>query len=295
MRTAVVSGFDGTTQSGRAVLWAAAESAAEHRPLHIVHALQLPLDELTRVHLPSEAPVVGPLREAAQAHTSEIAAQCQHRWPSLEVRTEVRVGDPLAVLSRAAQDAALLVLGAPWHSQSSRVLLGVTPAKLVRAAKIPVVVVRNARLTSDKAAPPFGRIAVGVDGSAASAQAIDFAFAFASRHGSELIAVHAWDRVPMDVLSRTPMSQLTRDQIIAECRRTLSESLAGRHFPDVTVRSQVTVTDRPEQALLTMAPAVDLLVVGSHGRGAVLSALVGSVSRSVLHYAECPVAVIPKS
>lgn len=37
----------------------------------------------------------------------------------------------------------------------------------------------------------------------------------------------------------------------------------------------------------------DLLVVGSHGRGALAAALVGSVSASMLRYAPCPVLVVP--
>ena len=37
----------------------------------------------------------------------------------------------------------------------------------------------------------------------------------------------------------------------------------------------------------------DLLVVGSHGRGALSATLVGSVSASVLRHAPCPVLVVP--
>jgi nucleotide-binding universal stress UspA family protein len=37
---------------------------------------------------------------------------------------------------------------------------------------------------------------------------------------------------------------------------------------------------------------VDLLFIGSHGRGSIASALMGSVSRRVLHLAHCPVLVV---
>lgn len=38
---------------------------------------------------------------------------------------------------------------------------------------------------------------------------------------------------------------------------------------------------------------VDMIVVGSHGRGAMYHLVVGSVSERVLHGAECPILVVP--
>ena len=39
--------------------------------------------------------------------------------------------------------------------------------------------------------------------------------------------------------------------------------------------------------------AADLIVVGSHGRGPLGNAFIGSVSRGVLHGSACPVVVVP--
>ena len=38
---------------------------------------------------------------------------------------------------------------------------------------------------------------------------------------------------------------------------------------------------------------IDMIVVGSHGRGAMHQLLVGSVSEGVIHASECPVLVVP--
>ena len=37
----------------------------------------------------------------------------------------------------------------------------------------------------------------------------------------------------------------------------------------------------------------DMIVVGSHGKGAMYQLLVGSVSEGVLHKSECPILVVP--
>ena len=39
--------------------------------------------------------------------------------------------------------------------------------------------------------------------------------------------------------------------------------------------------------------SVDMIVVGSHGRGAMYKLLVGSVSEGILHGAECPILIVP--
>jgi nucleotide-binding universal stress UspA family protein len=42
-----------------------------------------------------------------------------------------------------------------------------------------------------------------------------------------------------------------------------------------------------------MKLSADIIVIGTHGRGAVYKLLVGSVSESIIHKAECPIFVVP--
>jgi nucleotide-binding universal stress UspA family protein len=49
----------------------------------------------------------------------------------------------------------------------------------------------------------------------------------------------------------------------------------------------------PSEALCAAAADAELLVLGSHGHGAVHDKLVGSTSERAIHHAPCPVVVIP--
>jgi nucleotide-binding universal stress UspA family protein len=45
--------------------------------------------------------------------------------------------------------------------------------------------------------------------------------------------------------------------------------------------------------LLTAARDADLLVLGNHGRGGIVGALVGSVAQRCAHHAGCPLVLVP--
>lgn len=81
-------------------------------------------------------------------------------------------------------------------------------------------------------------------------------------------------------------------------RAELAEDLAGevawveQHVPGLEISGEV--REGEASAILHDAePAALLIVVGSHGRGALRSALLGSVSRAILHGAKRPVMVVP--
>ncbi|HVN51349.1 MAG TPA: universal stress protein [Acidimicrobiales bacterium] len=53
------------------------------------------------------------------------------------------------------------------------------------------------------------------------------------------------------------------------------------------------VAEPAADALLDASRDADVLVVGTRGRSALASALLGSVSTAVVHHATCPVVVVP--
>ncbi len=290
----VVAGYDGSEAARLAVNWAAEEASSRDLDLLVGYALPWPVAAPQVV--PGALPNVGDsllgeemLRTQAEEILNDVADEIRRRWPGLGVRTRAESGRPADVLAWLGREADLLVVGASGRGALPRMVLGSTAAGLLHAAERPVVVVRP---TQGEFTRP-GRVVVGVDGTALSAPAIEFAYDFADRHGRELVAVHAWSQLPMDALE--PVRAWDEDlyEVQRKAQRLLAECLAGQaeQHPGVVVRREISFR-RAATALLHEAEHAALLVVGSHGRGALGSMLVGSVSHAMIYHAPCPVAVV---
>ena len=282
-RHSVVVGIDVSEPARVAARWAVREADTLRRPLVVIHAFEAEAIAMASLTMPGGVTAEIPLRHAAEVRLREIVDYCRAVAPDVEVTGEFVDGDPVEVLAAASTGAAMLVVGSSGAGTVARVLLGSTSSELVRKATAPVVVVRG----EDVADGSVQRVVVGVDGSPTSIRAVEFGYDFAGRHNAELVAVHAWHD--------HPFAQLTTDTEDARTRApaVLAESLAGmaQRYPDVPVR-EVVSDDKPVHALLDQVGDRTLLVVGSHGRGALGRMLLGSVSHAVLHYAPCPVAVL---
>jgi nucleotide-binding universal stress UspA family protein len=132
-------------------------------------------------------------------------------------------------------------------------------------------------------------IVVGVDGSAQSKAALCWAAEQATRTGSCLWAVTAWHHSALPGWGPTPPD----DDVAAAAGEMLSQAVreALGTDPPVEVRETV-IAGHPAQVLLDTARDAPLLVVGSHGRGGVAGALLGSVSQYCVQHAHCPVVVV---
>ncbi|GLY67782.1 universal stress protein [Amycolatopsis taiwanensis] len=134
-------------------------------------------------------------------------------------------------------------------------------------------------------------VVVGVDGSPASRAALRWAVTEAAATGREVRAVAAWSYAPALEPGGTV---LPVDEMAAAHRRTLDEVIArtvGKE-PGVKVDALLIEGD-PVDALLEASKDASLLALGSHGRGLLMTALLGSVSARCLRRATCPVLIFP--
>ena len=275
----VTVGVDGSPASGTAVEWAITESRYRQLPLLLVHVVDYPLLSGT-VLAQAASPVLvteSPLLSAEAARVHRLA-------PNLEVDTRLIMGGPAAELIELSRHSVLTVLGQRGQGGFAGLLLGSVGAHVAVHAHGPVVVV-----PAGAPAPGTfgGRIVVGVDDSPQAQEALAFAFEEASARAAALTAVHAWavpDRGAADE---------NADHVLGYHREMLAAALADWRgkYPDVSVRQRL-VYGTPARSLLSAVTELDLLVVGSRGRGGFAGLLLGSTSQALLHHAPCPVAVV---
>lgn len=137
------------------------------------------------------------------------------------------------------------------------------------------------------------RILVAVDGSDLSHKAARMAADIAVRFGAKLSLAYVIPRLllPPDVYGLT-LAEVEREQ------RSFADKLVGEAMAklgDAGVEVETTVlSGSPAESLAeaATAPDVDLVVVGSRGRGSVARVFLGSVSDRLVHISSKPVLVV---
>ena len=284
----VVVGIDGSRAALDAARWAAGAAVRLGAPLLLAHTYP---DEATFYNgtaMMIDAQFIQELREDGNTMLDAATAAALQDQPGLAVERDVRSGTAASHLIELSRAARIVAVGAQGAGAVTDYLLGSTVLRTVNHAHSPVAVVRGAPAPESPDARP---IVVGVDGSQVSEKAVEEAFALASAFGVGLDAVHAWSGEKQHGLAHA--SKYVDWAAYEEVEKAVvSESLAGirDEYPDVPV-TEVTTQGASADILLRHAATAQLLVVGSHGRGKLMGALLGSVSQNLVHHAPCPVLV----
>ncbi len=143
-------------------------------------------------------------------------------------------------------------------------------------------------------------VVVGVDGSAVSREVLRHALVAAGRREADLHVITSV-AVELYYLGGAPLPVPDPGDIRGEAHDRVSALLAGlQGDPDVSavpgvpdVGVTLVVSERPAAAeLVDRSRGAELLVVGGRGRGALRSALLGSVALHCVTHAACPVVVV---
>jgi nucleotide-binding universal stress UspA family protein len=132
-------------------------------------------------------------------------------------------------------------------------------------------------------------VVVGIDGSDASLEALEWAARQAELTGANLEIVMTWDW-PMTYGWAVPIPEgYDPEQDVQKALEKVQADLGVKH-PDIEIAARV-LRGHPAQLLVEESKGADLLVVGSRGHGEFVGMVIGSVSEYCATNAHCPVLV----
>ncbi|MFE9605974.1 universal stress protein [Streptomyces hokutonensis] len=289
MELPLVVGVDGSDGSLLAVDWAVDEAARLGLPLRLVYAS---LWERYEGAVPSGSRERPSEQVMADNTVGSAAERAHRRHPEVKMSTEVVPEEAVSALMREGPTAFALVTGVRGRGELTGLLLGSVSLAVAARAACPVIVVRG-----DEAgrSGTHERILLGAGEPAAGGEAVRFAFREAEGRKCTLDVVRAW---------RCPVHETADDPLLAEDPAHRHEERASAlldallrdpmaDHPGVRVRRS-TVEGPARRVLLNRTAAADLVVVGARRRTGHFGLQLGRVAHTLLHHADCPVAVVPQ-
>ncbi|MFE2069161.1 universal stress protein [Streptomyces sp. NPDC059467] len=289
MTLPLVVGVDGSDGSLLAVDWAVDEAARHDLPLRLVYAS---LWERYEAGVPSDSGERPSERVLAEHIVASAAERAALRSPDVKVTADVLLDDAVRALLSAGDGAHALVTGSRGRSELTGLLLGSVGLAVAARAHCPVIVVRG-----DRAGLAGGheRILLGAGEPVSGAEAARFAFREAEARNCTLDVVRAWRCPAHEVGNQVVLAEVARQQ--EDKASALLDTLLGEAqsaHPKVRVRS-VTAEGPAHRILVDRSAAADLVVVGARRRHGHVGLQLGRVAHTLLHHAECPVAVVPQT
>jgi hypothetical protein len=269
----VVVEVDGTAEGLRVVDYACAEAMRS--------GSELILARLYREHGP-DASDLPPAEQADSDLRIATAHARRQAGPSLPMTAVSVRGTRLRELPRIARNARLLIVGRSRARGPQRLISAQGNLFLAARTACPVVVVP----ASWKPSSADRTVAVGIDGTALSTEAVEFAFRTAAEREGNLVVVHA-EHVPRQVAA----DRSFEESWVRTADLTVAEALAGwsARYPEVRITRYL--TGRPAvAALVRESQQAGLVVIGAHAGALPIG---DPVARRTVAAITCPVAIVP--
>ncbi|GAA1180055.1 universal stress protein [Nesterenkonia xinjiangensis] len=298
----VIVGFDASDQGTRALHYAAVEAHRRSLPLTVISAFTVP--RAVAGYVDSAAEITGDslARRGAEDMLDE-AREHLRNYPGT-VAYRVEHGDAAGVMIARSENAAFAVVGGRGRGGFVGRLLGSVSSALPAHAHCPTTVVNRrydpgmiGGATRFTPRPDDRPVIVGVDGSRHGRVAALHAAEAAMARGTNLEVLLALPPIDSSVLwysSRSAKDAGITDKELQGLQERLDGEARwlGSHFPGLSIEG-VLEEGSAAHVMASATARAQLTVMGTRGRGGITSALLGSVSRSVLIEARGPVQVVP--
>ena len=226
----------------------------------------------------------------------------------MHARAIVEVSDAPeeAIVEYARSEAIdLIVLGTHGRTGMSHALIGSVAERIVRTAPCPVLTVRHPEhefvfSESDKSEAAMillKNILVATDFSEPSDAALAYGRELARTFKARLLVLNVTDNIMARayggdgfVFSDPALQQ----DVEAAARKQANALLSDEDREQLSAQTVILTSNTPAFTIVDYAAAndVDLIVMGTHGRGAVAHLLMGSVAERVVRTAPCPVLTV---
>jgi nucleotide-binding universal stress UspA family protein len=198
--------------------------------------------------------------------------------------------------------ADLVVVGARGMSGFDTVLFGSVSRAVVHGSRIPVFVART--VSEHRGDRPF-RVLFAYDGSACCEAALTAAGKLTLPQNTEVIAMTAIDTLPPEVpewmaqAGRSAEAAAMIDRWTREVERDKAQAregltaLMGKQFPPFVGAEVVVAEGHSAEQILRLVETrrIDLVVLGSQGKGLLKRLFIGSTSEKVITHSPCSVLV----
>ena len=137
------------------------------------------------------------------------------------------------------------------------------------------------------------KILCPTDFSELSVGAINYAALLAETFGVQVHVLHVVDQAYQYWMAMGPEmlpAGPTLEEMLKAAQKQMEEFM-GQYVPEKTKSSSEVVSGRPFLEIIRVAKErkSDLIVIGTHGRGALKQVLLGSVAEKIVRKAPCPV------
>lgn len=241
------------------------------------------------------------LRAAALAEAERTSAKARRivELAGLPCTLDAPVGDdPAAMIVGAAEnlDAVEIVMGTRGVGMLSSVTLGSVAYKVVHLARRSVTLVPARSRTGRGARNPLS-ILVAVDGSTSANRAVQYVAHQAARDSRvRCVLLNVQPRIGSHNVRRFVSRSQIDVYIQGEAAAAMRQGVRILERAGVRFETRVATGDVVETILAAAADCdCGRIVLGTRGRSAVRSLLLGSIAYGVVHHADVPVTVVKQA